>query len=97
MGLGCILNDGQAFAKAARGPLAHPEALARPGAWLQMRRIVSQFDFQITEKWLQAFADAFNRHDADAILHGCDLFRFREGKIALKNSYRKHRPPSPRR
>jgi ketosteroid isomerase-like protein len=26
-------------------------------------------------------------------VHGCDLFTFREGKIALKNSYRKNRPP----
>ena len=123
----------------------------------------------ITPEWLQAFADAFNAHDADAILsfmtddcvfessagpevcgtrfvgreavraafvdvwttfrdahwgnarhfvwgdrgvsewtftgtredgarvevHGCDLFRFRDGKIALKNSYRKNRPPIP--
>jgi steroid delta-isomerase-like uncharacterized protein len=24
-------------------------------------------------------------------VHGCDLFTFREGKIALKNSYRKNR------
>ena len=24
---------------------------------------------------------------------GCDLFTFRDGKIALKNSYRKNRPP----
>lgn len=24
-------------------------------------------------------------------VHGCDLFRFRDGKIALKNSYRKNR------
>jgi steroid delta-isomerase-like uncharacterized protein len=28
-------------------------------------------------------------------VNGCDLFAFREGKIALKNSYRKHRPPLP--
>ena len=123
---------------------------------------------RITTEWLQAFADAFNRHDADAIMsfmtddcvfeasagpeacgarfegpdavraafedvwatypdahwgdarhlvcgdhgvsewiftgtrsdgaraevHGCDLFRFRDGKIALKNSYRKNRPLS---
>jgi steroid delta-isomerase-like uncharacterized protein len=27
-------------------------------------------------------------------VHGCDLFTFREGKIALKNSYRKNRPPT---
>ncbi|CAG1016486.1 taurine dehydrogenase small subunit [Burkholderiaceae bacterium] len=26
-------------------------------------------------------------------VHGCDLFSFRDGKIALKNSYRKNRPP----
>lgn len=26
-------------------------------------------------------------------VHGCDLFTFRNGKIALKNSYRKNRPP----
>ena len=26
-------------------------------------------------------------------VHGCDLFTFREGKIALKDSYRKSRPP----
>ena len=27
---------------------------------------------------------------------GCDLFTFREGKIAIKNSYRKNRPPIPK-
>lgn len=26
-------------------------------------------------------------------MNGCDLFTFREGKIAVKNSYRKNRPP----
>jgi steroid delta-isomerase-like uncharacterized protein len=26
-------------------------------------------------------------------VNGCDLFIFRDGKIALKNSYRKNRPP----
>jgi steroid delta-isomerase-like uncharacterized protein len=25
-------------------------------------------------------------------VHGCDLFSFRDGKISLKNSYRKNRP-----
>lgn len=25
--------------------------------------------------------------------HGCDLFTFRDGKISVKNSYRKNRPP----
>jgi hypothetical protein len=26
-------------------------------------------------------------------VRGCDLFTFRDGKIAVKNSYRKNRPP----
>lgn len=26
-------------------------------------------------------------------VHGCDVFTFRDGRIALKNSYRKNRPP----
>jgi ketosteroid isomerase-like protein len=26
-------------------------------------------------------------------MNGCDMFTFRNGKIALKNSYRKNRPP----
>ncbi len=26
-------------------------------------------------------------------VNGCDVFTFREGKIAIKNSYRKNRPP----
>ena len=26
-------------------------------------------------------------------VNGCDLFTFRDGKISLKNSYRKNRPP----
>lgn len=26
-------------------------------------------------------------------VHGCDLFTFRDGRIARKNSYRKNRPP----
>jgi steroid delta-isomerase-like uncharacterized protein len=28
-------------------------------------------------------------------VHGCDLFTFRDGRIALKNSYRKNRPAAP--
>ena len=28
-------------------------------------------------------------------VHGCDLFTFRDGRIALKNSYRKNRPALP--
>ena len=28
-------------------------------------------------------------------VHGCDLFTFRDGRIAVKDSYRKNRPPLP--
>lgn len=28
-------------------------------------------------------------------VNGCDLFTFRDGKISVKNSYRKNRPPVP--
>ena len=28
-------------------------------------------------------------------VHGCDVFTFRDGKIAVKDSYRKNRPPLP--
>jgi steroid delta-isomerase-like uncharacterized protein len=128
---------------------------------------MSQIEAEGTVELLQAFADAFNRHDVDAIMsfmtedcvfeasagpdvygaryegrasvgaafvdvwttfadaqwgdarhfvygdrgvsewvftgtradgtrvevNGCDLFRFRDGRIAVKNSYRKNRPP----
>ena len=34
------------------------------------------------------------RQDGSRVeVHGCDLFTIRDGKIALKNSYRKNRPP----
>ena len=34
------------------------------------------------------------RHDGTRVeVHGCDLFTFHDSKIALKNSYRKIRPP----
>ena len=130
---------------------------------------MSEFDGEVTTQRLQAFADAWNDHDIDALMsfmtddcvfeasagpeacgsrfegraavraafaevwatfpdahwgdarhfvcgdrgvsewiftgtradgtrtevHGCDLFRFRDGRIALKNSYRKNRPPLP--
>jgi len=129
--------------------------------------VMSNANAQVSTEFLQAFADAWNRHDADALMsfmsddcvfeasagpdvcgaryagraavragfadvwatfpdahwgnarhfvlgdrgvsewtftgtradgtrvevHGCDLFTFRDGKIALKNSYRKNRVP----
>ena len=80
---------------------------------------------EVTLEFLQTFADAWNRHDLDALMecmaddcvyetssgddvcgtryvgrdgkkikvNGCDFFTFRDGQIAVKNSYRKSRPP----
>lgn len=132
-----------------------------------MEHLMSDTHVEVTTEFLEAFADAWNRHDADAIVsfmtpdcvfdasagpdacgthfkgrdavragcadvwaafpnahwadarhfvlgnrgvsewiftgtrsdgtrvevHGCDLFTFRDGKIALKDSYRKNRAP----
>jgi hypothetical protein len=34
------------------------------------------------------------RHDGAKVeVHGCDVFTFRGGRIVVKNSYRKNRPP----
>lgn len=34
------------------------------------------------------------RHDGSRVeVNGCDVFTFRDGKILLKNAYRKNRPP----
>lgn len=53
---------------------------------------------EVTAEMLQAFAEAWNRHDVEARadgtrieVDGCDLFTFRNGRIHLKNSYRKSR------
>ena len=36
------------------------------------------------------------RQDGSRVeVHGCDLFTCRDGKISVKNSYRKNRPPLP--
>lgn len=51
--------------------------------WVQGERGVSEWTFTGT------------RADGSRVeVHGCDLFTFRDGKIALKNSYRKNRPPA---
>lgn len=52
------------------------------GHFVQGNRGVSEWTFTGT------------RSDGSRVeVNGCDLFTFRDGKIALKNSYRKNRPP----
>ena len=49
--------------------------------------LMGQSDKKITEVFLQSFVDAFNKVEVS----GCDVFTFKDGKIAIKNPYRKNR------
>lgn len=46
-------------------------------------------DDRVTVQTLQAFAEAFDRHDTDAVM----AFTFAGGRIRVKDSYRKIRTP----
>jgi steroid delta-isomerase-like uncharacterized protein len=64
---------------------AFPDARwANPGHFIAGSRGVSEWTFTGT-----------HRDGTPVEVTGCDLFTFRDGRIAVKNSYRKHRP-SPR-
>ena len=48
--------------------------------------------FVIGDRGVSEWTFTGTRTDGTRVeVHGCDLFTFREGKIALKNSYRKNR------
>jgi ketosteroid isomerase-like protein len=50
--------------------------------------------FVVGERGASEWTFTGTRADGTRVeVHGCDLFTFRDGKIALKNSYRKNRPP----
>lgn len=49
--------------------------------------------FVCGERGVSEWTFTGTRRDGTRVeVHGCDLFTFRDGKIALKNSYRKNRP-----
>ena len=58
--------------------------------WLGARHFI-QGDRGVSE-W--TFTGTRAADGARVEVHGCDVFTFRNGKIAMKNSYRKNRPPS---
>lgn len=64
---------------------AFPDAhWANPRHFLAGNRGVSEWTFTGTQQ------------DGSRVeVTGCDLFTFRDGRIAVKNSYRKNRPPTP--
>lgn len=67
----------------AEALLAFPDAhWGSPRHFVHEDRGVSEWTFTGT------------RQDGTRVeVHGCDLFTFKDGKILLKNSYRKNRPP----
>ena len=59
--------------------------------WGQARHFIQR------ERGVSEWTFTGTRDDGTHVeVHGCDLFTFRDGKIALKNSYRKNRPPRSR-
>ena len=55
--------------------------------WSNARHFVSG------ERGVSEWTFSGTRKDGTRVeVHGCDLFTFRDGKIALKDSYRKNRP-----
>jgi steroid delta-isomerase-like uncharacterized protein len=49
--------------------------------------------FVCAERGVSEWTFTGTRADGTRVeVHGCDLFTFRDGKISLKNSYRKNRP-----
>lgn len=58
--------------------------------WMNARHFVSG------NRGVSEWTYAATRADGSRIeVNGCDVFTFRDGKIALKNAYRKDRPPIP--
>jgi ketosteroid isomerase-like protein len=50
--------------------------------------------FVLGDRGVSEWTFTGTRRDGTRVeVHGCDLFTFRGGKIALKNSYRKNRAP----
>lgn len=50
--------------------------------------------FVVGERGVSEWTFTGTRADGTRVeVHGCDMFTFRDGRIALKDSYRKNRPP----
>ena len=74
--------------EAVRAAFAEVFATFPDAEWSQARHFVQG------ERGVSEWIFTGTRSDGAQIeVHGCDLFTFRDGKIALKNSYRKNRPP----
>jgi steroid delta-isomerase-like uncharacterized protein len=74
--------------EAVRAAFAEVFASFQDAHWGQARYFVQG------ERGVSEWTFTGTRSDGARVeVHGCDLFTFRDGKIVLKNSYRKNRPP----
>jgi steroid delta-isomerase-like uncharacterized protein len=77
--------------EAVRAAFAEVFATFPDAQWGQARHFVQG------ERGVSEWTFTGTRDDGTHVeVHGCDLFTFLNGKIALKNSYRKNRPPRSR-
>lgn len=74
--------------EAVRGAFAQVWATFPNAHWRNARHFVCG------ERGVSEWTFAGTRQDGTKVeMHGCDLFTFRDGKISVKNSYRKNRLP----
>ena len=72
---------------AVRASFAEVWATFPDAQWDNARHFVSE------ERGVSEWTFTGTRSDGTRVeVHGCDLFTFRDGRISLKNSYRKNRP-----
>jgi steroid delta-isomerase-like uncharacterized protein len=77
------------------GPAAVRAAFADVFATFPDARWVGARHFIQGDRGVSEWTFSGSRADGARVeVHGCDVFTFRDGKIAVKNSYRKNRPPS---
>ena len=75
--------------EAVRAGYAEVFATFRDAQWKNARHFVCD------ERGVSEWTFTGTRPDGTRVeVHGCDLFTFRDGRIAVKNSYRKNRPPA---
>ena len=74
--------------EAVRAGFAEVWAIFPDAQWRNARHFISD------DRGVSEWTFTGTRADGSRVeVHGCDVFTFRDGKIALKDSYRKNRPP----
>lgn len=81
-----VCGTRHAGAEAVRGGFTEVWTAFPDAAWVDARHFVCG------ERGVSEWTFTGTRGDGTRVeVHGCDVFTFRHGKIALKNSYRKNR------